>query len=235
MTNSPNFQRDGFELVKGAVGDAPISEWLRAATRRMENAPEGTVTRHGEPYAMRGIVAQCPYIAACIRETILPRLIRPILGPGARLVRSLLLDKTPDNNWGVSWHRDLTISVREKIETPGFQRWRQKAEGWDVEPPVALLQKMVTARVHLDDCLAVDGPLCVIPGSHEWPVEPWDALVERSKDLDAVEIHAQHGDALLMRPLLAHSSNRALKPNHRRVVHLEFCAEKLPGGLEWCD
>jgi hypothetical protein len=235
MTNPPNFKRDGYQLVKAAVADGPISEWLRAATRRMESAPEGQVTRHGEPYAMRGIVAQCPYIAACIRETILPRLIRPILGAEAKLVRSLLLDKTPDNNWGVPWHRDLTIAVKEKQDVPGFAGWRQKGEGWYVEPPFELLHKMVTVRVHLDDCLASDGPLSVVPGSHSWPALKWEALCDRAKTADALEVHAHHGDALLMRPLLVHSSNRALKPSHRRVLHLEFCAEKLPGGLEWCD
>jgi hypothetical protein len=235
MTSSPDLQRDGFHLVNAAVADAPISEWLRAAARRMESAPEGLVTRHGEPYAMRGIVAQCPYIAASIRETILPRLIRPILGREAKLVRSLLLDKTPENNWGVPWHRDLNIAVKNQADVPGFAGWRDKGEGWYVEPPFELLRKMVTVRIHLDDCLEDDGPLSVVPGSHDWPSLPWETLVERAKAAPSQEVHAQHGDALLMRPLLVHSSNRARKPSHRRVLHLEFCAETLPGGLEWCD
>ncbi len=235
MTESPDFQRDGFQLIKGAVGNAPVTEWLRAAARRMETAPEGLVARHGEPYAMRGIVAQCPYIAACLRETVLPRIIRPILGKEARLVRSLLLDKTPENNWGVPWHRDLTIAVRQRIDLPGFSGWRERGEGWYVEPPFDVLRQMVTVRVHLDDCLAADGPLFVIPGSHEWPSLKWEELVERAKEAEAVECHAHQGDALVMRPLAVHSSNRALKPSHRRVLHLEFAALTLPGGLEWCD
>ncbi|HVJ69690.1 MAG TPA: phytanoyl-CoA dioxygenase family protein [Caulifigura sp.] len=235
MPTTSDFQRDGFQLIQGAVGAAPISEWLRAASRRMESAPEGLVARHGEPYAMRGIVAQCPYIAACIRETLLPRVIRPILGKDARLVRSLLLDKTPENNWGVPWHRDLNIAVREQREVLGFCGWRQKGEGWYVEPPFDLLKDMATVRVHLDDCLASDGPLSVIPGSHTWPSTPWEGLVERAKESSPVEIHAHQGDALLMRPLLVHSSHRAAKPKHRRVLHLEFSAARLPGGLEWCD
>jgi ectoine hydroxylase-related dioxygenase (phytanoyl-CoA dioxygenase family) len=235
MANTPDFQRDGYQLIKGAVAEGPISEWLRAASRRMETASEGQVTRHGEPYAMRGIVAHCPYIAACIRETILPRLIRPILGRGAKLVRSLLLDKTPENNWGVPWHRDLTIAVKDKGEAQGFSGWREKGEGWYVEPPFELLRQMATVRVHLDDCLIDDGPLSVVPGSHDWPALPWESVVDRAKTAAPVEVHAHHGDALLMRPLLVHSSQRAQKPKHRRVLHLEFCAEKLPGGLEWCD
>lgn len=236
MSNSlSSLDRDGFQLCRAAVAHAPMGEWLRAASRRMESAPAGQVTKHGEPYAMRAIVAQCPYIAACIRETILPRLIRPILGKSAKLVRSLLLDKTPENNWGVPWHRDLTIAVRQKLNVPEFSNWQEKEECWHVEPPYELLKEMVTIRVHLDDCLAPDGPLSVVPGSHHWPAMTWKELVVRASESPSIECHAQRGDALLMRPLLAHSSHQALQPSHRRVLHLEFAAQKLPGGLEWCD
>ena len=41
------------------------------------------------------------------------------------------------------------------------------------------------------------------------------------------------GDVSLMRPLLLHASSRAVEPTHRRVLHLEFAAGPLPGGLEW--
>jgi hypothetical protein len=39
----------------------------------------------------------------------------------------------------------------------------------------------------------------------------------------------------LMCPLLVHASSSALKPEQRRVVHLEFAADELPGGLEWYE
>jgi ectoine hydroxylase-related dioxygenase (phytanoyl-CoA dioxygenase family) len=42
------------------------------------------------------------------------------------------------------------------------------------------------------------------------------------------------GDALVMRPLLLHASSPARKPDHRRVIHLEFApANLLPAGLSW--
>jgi hypothetical protein len=43
------------------------------------------------------------------------------------------------------------------------------------------------------------------------------------------------GDALLMRPLLLHASSEASAPVHRRVIHLEYAACPLPGGLEWAE
>ena len=39
--------------------------------------------------------------------------------------------------------------------------------------------------------------------------------------------------AVLMRPLLLHSSPAPRLPRRRRVVHLEFAAAPLPHGLEW--
>ena len=48
---------------------------------------------------------------------------------------------------------------------------------------------------------------------------------------------AQHlvarGGILAFRPLLLHASSPARQPRHRRVVHLEFAAVELAGGLEW--
>jgi hypothetical protein len=36
-----------------------------------------------------------------------------------------------------------------------------------------------------------------------------------------------------MRPLLLHASSPAASPRHRRVVHLEYAAADLAGGLAW--
>ena len=40
---------------------------------------------------------------------------------------------------------------------------------------------------------------------------------------------------MLMRPLLLHASSSSSKPEPRRVIHLEYAADDLPGGLEWHD
>ena len=84
-------------------------------------------------------------------------LVEPVLGPGAFAVRGLLFDKTPGANWGVPWHQDLTIAVRERVEAPGFGPWTVKAGIPHVRPPVGVLEGMLTLRVHLDDCDAARG------------------------------------------------------------------------------
>jgi hypothetical protein len=43
------------------------------------------------------------------------------------------------------------------------------------------------------------------------------------------------GGLVLMRPLLLHASSEARIAGQRRVLHLEFEADELPGNLEWFD
>jgi hypothetical protein len=43
------------------------------------------------------------------------------------------------------------------------------------------------------------------------------------------------GDIMIMQPLLLHASNRTINNNKRRVIHLEFGNQLLPGGLQWAE
>ena len=77
--------------------------------------------------------------------------------------------------------------------------------------------------------------LRVLPGSHRLgrlsAGRIRDLLSRHSGFLCAVSA----GDALLMRPLLLHASNRSTSAGHRRVLHIEYAAFTLPGELEWND
>src|SRR5579875_684177 len=54
-------------------------------------------------------------------------------------------------------------------------------------------------------------------------------------DALAVDCLVPAGGVVVMRPLLLHASASSTVPGRRRVVHLEYAAEALPGGLEWYD
>jgi ectoine hydroxylase-related dioxygenase (phytanoyl-CoA dioxygenase family) len=150
-------------------------------------------------------------------------------------VRAILFDKTPATNWKVSWHQDLTIAVKARRSVAGFGPWSEKAGVPHVQPPAAVLQRMVTLRVHLDACGSENGPLQVIPGSHtRGRLSPSD--IERvTRDGPIVTCEVEAGGVLAMRPLLVHASSAARRPHHRRVVHLEFAADDLPSGLQWYE
>jgi hypothetical protein len=54
-------------------------------------------------------------------------------------------------------------------------------------------------------------------------------------NLGAAVIVFGKGGVILMRPLLLHASSTARVAGRRRVLHLEFAADDLPGNLEWFD
>ena len=180
----------------------------------------------------RGILELAP-IAKLSRSDRLLNLVRPYLSAQPRPVRGIYFDKTADTNWLVAWHQDLTIAVRDKHEVPGFGPWSNKDGVPHVQPPVALLEQMLTVRLHLDDCDESNGALHVIPDSHRsGRLSASDIQQIRTQQLATV-CSVLAGDALLMRPLLLHSSGRSRTAGHRRVVHIEYASFVLPNGLQW--
>ncbi len=83
-------------------------------------------------------------------------------------------------------------------------------------------------------CDESNGALRVIPGSHRvGRLAPSDIAEWWRERAPGVTCVVPRGDILIMRPLLLHASSPAVRPAHRRVIHLEFAARPLPGGLEW--
>jgi len=180
----------------------------------------------------RGILELAP-IAKLSRSNRLLNLVRPHLSAQPRPVRGIYFDKTADTNWLVSWHQDLTIAVRHKIDVPGFGPWSNKDGVPHVQPPVSLLEQMLTVRLHLGDCNESNGALRVVPGSHRAGRLSAEAIEQLRTQQLATVCSVVAGDALLMRPLLLHSSGRSQAAGHRRVAHIEYAAFDLPNGLQW--
>jgi ectoine hydroxylase-related dioxygenase (phytanoyl-CoA dioxygenase family) len=110
--------------------------------------------------------------------------------------------------------------------------WSVKEGVPHVQPPVELLEQMLTVRLHLDDCDETNGALRVLPGSHRLGRLSADAI-KSLREETAVACSVAAGGALVMRPLLLHSSERSHRESHRRVIHLEYAGFDLPDGLEW--
>ena len=220
----------GFALLPDVVDEGRVRALL-AALDEAEDA--AGVRRRESVYAIRNLLEAVPAVAELARDPAIRGLVEPVLGPGAFAVRGILFDKTPDANWKVTWHQDLTIAVRERREVAGFGPWSEKAGVVHVQPPAEVLERMVTVRLHLDPCGPENGPVQLIPGSHSagrlsaGEVQRWRAEVA------PVSACTGAGGVLLMRPLALHASSPATVPAHRRVIHLEFAAGELPGGLEW--
>lgn len=181
------------------------------------------------------MLRDCQPAAELARSDPLRRLIEAALGPAAFPVRGIFFDKTPETNWRVPWHQDLTITVAEQVVTEGFGPWSVKDGVVHVQPPAPLLARMATIRLHLDDCPADNGALRVIPGSHLHGELSATQIEEFTRTRRAVVCEIPRGGVLLLRPLLLHASSPASVPAHRRVLHLEYAAERLPNGLKWTE
>ncbi|HEY2157713.1 MAG TPA: phytanoyl-CoA dioxygenase, partial [Isosphaeraceae bacterium] len=73
------------------------------------------------------------------------------------------------------------------------------------------------------------------PGSHRHgrlDAEATRHLLERDLPVSCL---AGRGSVVMIRPLLLHASSPAESPRRRRVVHLEYAADPLPGGLDWFE
>lgn len=222
--------RDGFAVVEGVVGDDVIDALLPA----LENVDhEGAVARRGSVHAVRNLLEAVPEVRELARSAAVRGLVEPVLGPGCFVVRGILFDKTPGANWKVAWHQDLTIAVRRAGEAPGFGPWSEKAGIPHVQPPVEVLERMLTVRLHLDPCGPENGPVRVLPGSHAHGRLSADAIAALRASGSPVACTSARGGALVMRPAILHASSPATRPAHRRVVHLEFAVDDLPNHLEW--
>jgi hypothetical protein len=158
---------------------------------------------------------------------------RTALGPAARAVRALVLGKSEALNWALGWHQDRVIAVRERRPAPGYDGWTVKAGLIHVEPPFAILERMLTLRIHLDDTGSDNAPLLVAFGSHRVGRIAESGIAHWVERLGAAACTARAGDVWLYKAPILHASERARSPGRRRVLQLSYCAEPLGHGLEW--
>ncbi|NML07392.1 phytanoyl-CoA dioxygenase family protein [Sphingomonas sp. G-3-2-10] len=152
---------------------------------------------------------------------------------GRRPVRAILFDKSESTNWALGWHQDRTIAVRARAEMPGYGPWSIKAGLRHVEPPFALIERMLTIRIHLDSVDETNAPLLIAPGSHlmgRIPETEVEATIARCSTATCL---ADRGDIWLYATPILHASATATAPRHRRVLQVDYSADILPAPLEW--
>lgn len=212
----------GYRLVP-SVFDAEEVSRLRDEADRV-SAEAGTA-------CVRNLCRRSPLF----REIAEGERLAALIGAGLRPVRGILFDKTAAENWSVSWHQDLTISVERRVDVPAYGPWSLKDGVVHTQSPASLLERMLTIRIHLDDTPAENGALHVIPGSHRNGRLGDATLVDFTRRPE-VTCAASAGDVLLMSPLILHASRRSAWPARRRVVHVEYApTDALDPRLSWAE
>ncbi|MBE9122951.1 phytanoyl-CoA dioxygenase family protein [Tychonema sp. LEGE 07199] len=221
----------GFALASNIIDTDTIdrvSQELEAV-----NAAEPKIKHGPSAGGIRNILDLLPNIRGLANDDRLRKLVEPILGKQAVIIRGILFDKTSAANWKVAWHQDLTIAVRAQINVPGFNTWSIKAGIVCVQPPIFVRENILTLRLHLDDANETNGTLKVLPSSHLYGQMSAEAIQIWKQNRLAITCNVSKGGVLVMRPLLLHSSSAAIAPSRRRVIHLEYSSLDLPEGLEW--
>lgn len=212
---------DGAVVLRGVVPPGQVEALLPAfAARSAGRAGARSLANNSQ-------------LADLVGDGAVGRLARALLGPAARPVRLVLFDKSQDANWGVPWHQDRTIAVAARHDVPGFTAWNEKAGIVHVEPPTALLEGMLTLRLFVDDCDATNGPVEVALGTHRLGRVPAGNAARLARAHPPFLATGARGDVLVMRLLALHASKPAVAPVHRRVIHVDYCAEPLPEPLRW--
>lgn len=219
-----SFVNNGFLQISSLVFDAD----LEMLTDALE-----TTCQKKSAAGVRNLLRLCDAVMQFATTGATYQLATELLGTTPRPVRGILFDKTPDSNWYVTWHQDLSIPVVAKVVTPGYGAWSVKDGVIHVQPPAHILEQMVSLRIHLDDCCEDNGAIKFIPGSHLSGVLDSNEIGKWREAQEEVVCTARRGDVIAMRPLILHASSTAKSPQQRRVLHLEYSAAALPNGLDW--
>lgn len=221
---TPEFLSNGFSVHHGQLSEDNLHSLEQALeTFRQDKTAAG----------VRNLLSRCEAIHQLAVTGAIYQLAGVLLGAAPQPVRGILFDKTPESNWYVTWHQDLSIPVNAKSELPGYGPWSIKDDVVHVQPPAAILEQMVSLRIHLDDCDEQNGAIKFIAGSHLHGVLDRDAIEQWKEQHRETICPAVRGDIIAMRPLILHASSAAKAPRRRRVLHLEYATAELPTGLDW--
>jgi ectoine hydroxylase-related dioxygenase (phytanoyl-CoA dioxygenase family) len=170
--------------------------------------------RHLMTHPMIAEVAECPTFIDIAASW---------LGGNAVPFRATLFDKSAQQNWLIPWHQDTALPLVRKTVQEGWGSWSEKEGVIYAHAPTWALRRIVALRLQLDDSNSDNGPLRVIPGSHEQGVLADPDVQQYASNHSSVDCLTDRGGLIIMRPLLIHSSPKAATLARRRVLHIEYC------------
>ena len=163
-----------------------------------------------------------PTISSLAHNSAMLALATQTLGQNAMPFRATLFDKCASSNWHVLWHQDRALPLAHRFDSGEWGPWSTKSGVAYALAPAWALEHVVALRIHIDACTDTNGPLRVLPGSHNAGVMRAAQISDAVKTVAPVPCLVGRGGVLAMRPLLLHSSSRATDDQRRRVLHIEY-------------
>jgi hypothetical protein len=146
------------------------------------------------------------------------------LGSAPIPFRATLFDKSPASNWLVAWHQDTALPLRNRVDDSAWGPWSTKAGVLYAHAPAFVLEQIVALRVSVDDSTPLNGPLRVLPGSHDRGVLTEAEIADVVRAIAPAECTVDAGGVIAMRPLTVHASSKSRSDRPRRVLHIEYAA-----------
>lgn len=193
-------QSNGFTIVDNVYSAAEINALISVIDQLDTTSSSFRKTK--DLFAIRRFLNEAPAIRPLVFNAGLKRLINHLFGNDYFVVKSIYFDKPASSNWFVAYHQHL-IAVNAQQDMPGFGPWSARQDQYAVQPPVSILEKNFTVRIHLDDTDVANGALRVIPGSHLkgiYRAEHIDWSIEQETVFTVAK-----GSVMIMKPLLLHA------------------------------
>lgn len=134
--------------------------------------------------------------------------------------KATLFEKTGKSNWLVAFHQDTALPVEKFIELNGWGPMSVKEGIIFAHAPTRALAKIIALRIHLDASEYTNGPLRIIPGSHQKRLG--DAEMKSWLVKDPFTCTVEKGGVIAMSPLILHASSKSIDDKPRRVLHIEY-------------
>ncbi|MDX1973626.1 MAG: phytanoyl-CoA dioxygenase family protein [Candidatus Sumerlaeia bacterium] len=221
-----NFEKAGFEIIS-------VPQHMSSVFQLQEECSKLLLSIGTQKAGIRNLLGSNSLLTEFCRTGWFFELAQSVLGNSAQPVRVILFDKSPEANWSVPWHQDLSIAVSGEGLPEGYGQRSIKEGVPHIIPPQRILENMVTLRLHLDACPLESGPLVVSPGSHRYGKSKDGQIAPEVLEANSMTCIAELGDVLMMRPLLFHRSSKATSPTSRKILHVEYAGVELDHPLEW--
>jgi hypothetical protein len=209
--------KQGFAIIPGVLAEPSIERLIAELTQTNLVRSRAGIRHAMSLTSVRTIAKGSPVLGIAQR----------VLGPGAFPFRATLFDKSVQANWLVVWHQDTALPLQTRREVPGWGPWSVKGGVIYAHAPASALSHILALRLHLDDSMADNGPLRVLPETHTLGVLTDDAIHELSTRMTTIDCLVPRGGVLAMRPLIVHGSSKSQGQNPRRVLHIEYAASEI--------
>src|SRR5687767_7886199 len=119
---------DGYAVSPKLVAPREIAAVARAL-RRVQLRGAGT----------RNLLREA-WCRALVQRVRAPLVHLNVLAASSVAVQCTLFDKTPERNWLVPFHQDLSIPVRARVDSARLGAWSEKEGEYFVQVPAEILE-----------------------------------------------------------------------------------------------